>query len=371
MKMSFLRISMGLIILIFVSLPGCKDRKNDEHGLYSKEKKVRMVKDCLERTVTIPLQVEKIVDLASADGTRSLLKLGAIDKLIAINNHVTDYMFGEIGKKYGCWLAVPKVAPQIKELISVGNYLEPNTELLISLEPDVIFVENMSFDRVNALQEQTGIPVICIRASGALDFKMLQVVAEVVGENKRAEELIAYAQRKIQFIRDQTNSISKTQKVKVFYWVPPVLGAPRTISPYDPIDIAGGINLGDHAAVHPYEAYETTAEQIAVWNPDIILLHWWSKADVGVKLKNIARDPVLQTVRAVKNNQIFYSRGFFLGWDPALGLCELYYMARLFYPERFKKLDVEKEGNEIMKMFYGRDGLYTDLLQHSELHRWN
>jgi hypothetical protein len=37
-------------------------------------------------------------------------------------------------------------------------------------------------------------------------------------------------------------------------------------------------------------------------------------------------------------------------------------MARLMYPDTFSGLDVEAEGNAIYREFYGKDDLYTDML---------
>jgi iron complex transport system substrate-binding protein len=38
------------------------------------------------------------------------------------------------------------------------------------------------------------------------------------------------------------------------------------------------------------------------------------------------------------------------------------HMAKIFYPDKFKdNLDLEKEGNEIFKRFFGEDGLYTEM----------
>jgi iron complex transport system substrate-binding protein len=67
---------------------------------------------------------------------------------------------------------------------------------------------------------------------------------------------------------------------------------------------------------------------------------------------------------------VYYTKGHFIGWDPATGLAEAYYMAKLFHPDKFKDLDVEAEGNLILKEFYGVDGLYTWLLENSDLYRW-
>jgi len=53
------------------------------------------------------------------------------------------------------------------------------------------------------------------------------------------------------YIRGKTAGIPLARRVKVFYWTPPTTGAPRTIAPYDPIDFAGGINLGAKSGIGP------------------------------------------------------------------------------------------------------------------------
>ena len=53
-----------------------------------------------------------------------------------------------------------------------------------------------------------------------------------------------------------------------------------------------------------------------------------------------------------------------------MGVCEIFYMARIFYPELNNDLDVESQCNEILERFYNVDGLYSDLIAASELHTW-
>ncbi len=46
-------------------------------------------------------------------------------------------------------------------------------------------------------------------------------------------------------------------------------------------------------------------------------------------------------------------------------------MAKLFHPDKFADLYVEKEGNEILKMADGVDGLYTEMAELCDLYRWD
>ena len=110
-------------------------------------------------------------------------------------------------------------------------------------------------------------------------------------------------------------------------------------------------------------------EQIIAWNPDIILIHGVSPPH-SITIETVLADPDLQTVNAVKNRNVNYTKGYMIGWDPATGLTECLYMAKLFHPDEFEDLDEEEEGNEILETFYGVEDLYTDMLDLSDRFRW-
>jgi len=91
----------------------------------------------------------------------------------------------------------------------------------------------------------------------------------------------------------------------------------------------------------------------------------------GMDKEEVLSDPDLQTVNAVKNHRINHTKGFMMGWDPVTGLTEVFYMAKLFHTDKFEDLDMEKEGNEILKRFYEVESLYTKMLEISDVYRWD
>ena len=358
--------TVGALLLVLILAAGCTDQPVPAKQDLNR----RTIRDCAGRDVRIPDRVVKVVDLALLDGTRTMIELEVADRLVGVNDSVKNFMYGEEGSAFGCWFAPPRVAPQLKSILSVGNCREPNVEFIRSLEPDLILAYASYTELADILEEQTGLPVACIDAAGCHDFRMFGLVAEIMGKQRRAEELIDYAKGKIEAITRMRSGLDEKERVKVFFWGWPVQDAPKTIAPYDPIDLAGGLNVAQQGGIRPYEIFDITKEQLAVWNPDIILLQWWTRKNIGIRIETILSDPALQTVSAVKSQQVYYSRSFMKGWDPAMGLCEIYYLARLFYPDLYRDLDVEKEGNEILQRFYGVDGLYSDFIESSELHRW-
>ncbi len=81
-------------------------------------------------------------------------------------------------------------------------------------------------------------------------------------------------------------------------------------------------------------------------------------------------DPDLQSVSAVQNEKVYSTKGYMFGWDPATGVVESFYMAKLFHPGEFADMDVEEVGNEILEEVYGADSIWTEMTELFDLHTW-
>ena len=137
-----------------------------------------------------------------------------------------------------------------------------------------------------------------------------------------------------------------------------------TTSVYEPIEIAGGVNLaGDLYPSTWWGHSEVSKEQIIDWDPEVILVCNPSKEQKYVTAEQVLSDPTLQTVSAVKNGRVYNTKGWYAGWDPATGLCECLYLAKLFYPDRFEDLNGEEECNSILEEFYDTPNLYDWIME--------
>ena len=72
----------------------------------------------------------------------------------------------------------------------------------------------------------------------------------------------------------------------------------------------------------------------------------------------------------MKNHRVYYMLFSPMTLDPAISITVGYYLAKLFHPDKFEDLDVEKESNEIFERFYGVTDFYTKMLDWSDLYRW-
>ena len=347
--------------------------------ILGKEKELTLV-DMADRIVTINKPIERVVLAALQDGINTLVQLGAEDKIVGITEGIKRGGYGQLidPKPSSWWTPLQLAAPELKVLPTVGTWKEPNLEAIISLEPDVVFGYCLSgLDTPNAIQDKTEIPTLCLQNLGGTTYskfdphlQIYRLVGWIVGKNKEAEELISYANEKIEEITEVTSEIPDSEKPRVYFagWGK----LTKTPLHYDPLDIAGGINVAKGAGTD-FIFVEVSKEQIIAWNPDMIVIHRvpTSKSHVwGNTIEDILTDPDLQTVNAVKDKKVYYTKGFAGSWDLATAIPETFYLAKLFQPDEFEDLDVEKEGNEILERFYGVDGLYTEMAERCEFYRW-
>jgi iron complex transport system substrate-binding protein len=337
--------------------------------------------DMADRVVTINMPVERVVLADLLDGIDTIVQLGAEDKIVGITEGIKTNGYGQLTdpKPSSWWTPLQSAAPDLKNLPTIGTWDNPNLEAIVSLKPDVAFVYcARGLDTPNTIQDKVGIPIICLSnqcGSNYAEFdnssEMYQLIGWVVGKEDYAEDLISYIDETIGEITKITSEIHDSEKPRVYMagWM---VYLTRTPLHYAPIELAGGINVADESG-NDFFMVDVSKEQILAWNPDIIVIHRvpTSKPHVwGNNRDDILSDPDLQSINAVKNNRVYYTKGFCAGWDPATGIVETLYLAKLFHPDKFEDLDVEAVSNDILEHFYGAEGLYTEMSERCEFYRW-
>jgi ABC-type Fe3+-hydroxamate transport system substrate-binding protein len=325
--------------------------------------KPKTIMDNLDRDITFYRPVERIVTTFPAV-CRVIVELGGLDKLVGVSTSMG---------KFNPNLMEQIAYPQLKELPGVGLKEKTHLEQVVALKPDVVLCTT-SLVTVKSVQEKTDIPAVGLSTSYPYEdkgcaFDGYRLGGKLIRKEERAEELISFINEEFDKILAVTSEIPDSERVRVYYMGWGKITRPH-MTEYSQIEIAGGINVAAGSGFG-WRA-ETTKEQVIDWNPDIILMHAGSGKSHfrGLLIEDILLDPDLQTINAVKNGTVYYSKGGYIGRNPATGATEVPYMAKLFYPDKFKDLDVEKEGNRILREFYGVDGLYTWMQENCDLYKW-
>jgi len=334
--------------------------------ILGREKELTIL-DGVGRTVTINKPVERIASSSMPQDIRRICALGAADKIVGIPDIITT--------ETDRFPAIYMSHPELLELPITGSpyFGVPYLEVIASLEPDLVLI---SYADADAVQEALGVPTIAVPAidMNALafrGFKWLKVMGYVLGEQERAEYLSSYFDDKLGEVSDVTSGIDDKPEVYLAFWNE-LTYTPAT---YAPVEVAGGINVADDPGTYgPYGLFmwQVSKEQIIAWNPDMILIHSYLPAPAhNIAKDSILNDNDLESIPAVDNGDVYYTKGFQFGWDPATGVIECFYMAKLFHAGEFADLNVEAEGNEILAEVYGVDGIWTEMTELFELYTWD
>ena len=306
--------------------------------------------DSNDRTVTLAAPAKTVVSLMM-ETTTVLLTMGMADRIVGVDrNSAAD-------------LVNRTVRFDEHPVPAIGDTKEPNIELIVSLQPDLIVTwGGYGTELANSIQERTGIPVLCLHTLTKFDGMRnnYRLTGAALGVPEAAAVPVAYMDRVIKRVTDVTGTIPEAERPRVHllfwsFWN----GVSRIPIYYDPVEAAGGINIaaGQTANVYGYSV-KVPVEQVVVWNPDFILIHGAPKT-AKVKVEQILQDPRMADVNAVARKQVFYTLGMQSGWHMPRNLTEMLYMAKMFHPDKFQDLDPESEGNAIYRHLYGKAGLWT------------
>jgi ABC-type Fe3+-hydroxamate transport system substrate-binding protein len=134
------------------------------------------VTDDRGKAITIPKRPERIVVAGTPLYTEILIDLGALNRIVGVSESADN----------------PK---EVENLPKVGPAFNPNTEIIISLKPDVVFG---AIGAVREALERVGLIVVSLGkvGTGAIDsvteiFRTIRSVNVVIeGDTKRADTLI-------------------------------------------------------------------------------------------------------------------------------------------------------------------------------------
>ena len=332
----------------------------------------KTITDTQDREITLDKSPDRIIT-RSPDEARIVIALGYGDKLIAgeqaTKSCLCPMTFDNTTE--GCTDCYESIIDgRMPDLPEIATRYDIYFEEIAKLKPDIIFCGNLK--DAEAFEDKIGCPVVVLGGQGwnfGDDgyYDSIRVAGQALDAKDKADELIAFAKGKVDMIKSVTNEIKEEDRPKVYFasrgagsgFYDPKEGRDftRTEPKYDPLTIAGGVNV---ASEINGSTVNVALEQIIAWNPDFIFI---SNSDAGnnTGLEFIKNNQELSSTAAIKNGEVyncFYPHC--RGTPPDRNLLNMMYMAKLLHPEEFKDLDLEKEGNEIFEAFLGVDGVFTE-----------
>jgi iron complex transport system substrate-binding protein len=300
----------------------------------------RVITDMSGNQVTIPYDINRIAVTCYGGATHEVAAMGGASKIIA---QPTMQKFPTLLKMYPDFVNVP----------DIGSFDTVNIEELLEVNPDVV-IASMAYQKKNQEITAVGIPVIEVY-TGLSNLEGIKseflMTGELLNNSQRAEALISFWDQQMQVVEEHLQNIPAEAKKKVYY-------SNGTLTHTDGsawwghilITSAGGINVAEALG----EKQDIDTEQIAEWNPDVIILRQSSAGTATIPVSEVAANTQLQGINALNNNEIYLCPVGTFWWDrPAPeAILGITWLAKTLYPEHFADVDLENLAKNFYRQFY-------------------
>ena len=316
----------------------------------------RIVVDTWGREVQIPEQVESIVCLGSG-APRMAAYLGVVDMLVGAEDH--DIKGVTVLRDYNV-----VYQQQLSQLPAVGagggsGANNGYAEQIIAVQPDVILA-GFSQEAAEELENQTGIPVVCVRhlSVNFVDesfYSAMRVFAEVVGAQERCEQVLQFIDACKKDLNDRTKDIPDSQKKTAYTGAVTFSGRhgfAGTYANFGPFLGVNALNVADEVKDTNY--FETDLEKVLQWDPDVIFLDPGNMDLVNDEYKT--NPGYFNALRAVQEGEVYTMPSFNnCSTNITYAIMNAYYAGIVLYPEAFADVDMAAIGGEILEFMLGVD----------------
>ena len=348
-----------MILVLAFSMTGCGADKDKST---SKEKSVEReewtFKDQADNEVTVKVPVKSMVVLQH-HSIDILAQLGAQDKIVGVESKWESDLGSYIKDAF----------PEIESLPTPGDLKSLNVEEIAKLKPDVVIVASQANqDSVNKVKE-LGIPVIVVslRSEGKQkeaqnpDLKdadkaytygckwAIETLGKLTGKDDKAKELWQFCLESRKIVDKSLKDVSEKDKKTVFIANEnnQTYGNDKYVGCM--LERAGGVNVAAKD-IQGYKPY--TFEQLANWNPDVIIVQdRYKEVYDGIK-----KDSRYKSLKAVKDGNVILAPYWTKPWGnpdaDSIALGELW-LAHKLYPDKIDSKIVNKRANKFYKDFYG------------------
>lgn len=280
--MRFLLILISVCLFLFA---GCSQQTAKQQTGY-------VVTDSQGTKVTFTKKPERILNYVFwlDDMTLGLVPK---ERLVAINHLADDCNSSNI----------VEIARQIP--VKLNN---PSAETVVSLKPDVVFLDDSLKAEVAISLRELGIKaIVCKKPQNVAEVKTaVAIVAAALGEPEKGKRLTVKMEEKLQQIQEKVAVLPAEKRKKVV-----VISMASTFGGQNSLfdnmcnlaavrngNVEAGVNIGQ----------SLSKERLVVVNPDFLIVPVFNDhGTVDIKKFNdsFLLDPALQTVQAIKNEQIY------------------------------------------------------------------
>ncbi|XMB85788.1 ABC transporter substrate-binding protein [Mycoplasmatota bacterium WC44] len=233
--------------------------------------------------VIVPTKIERIISTAPSN-SEVLLGLGLGEKIVGVDKYTSEHA-------------------ELDENVTRFNFREPDVEVLIGLEPDIIFASghNKAGDEDPfALIKEAGIPVVYLPSSASIEeiYKDIEFIASITSTEKKGDKIVEDMKVEIEAIKAIASTI--TDKKSVYLEISPAPWIYTTGTgtfQHEMIKLIGAENV--FASEEGW--ISASEESIIANNPEVIVTNVNGETTVS---DLIARDG-WNVIEAIQNNNVY------------------------------------------------------------------
>jgi len=236
-------------------------------------------------------------------------------------------------------------------------------EQIAPVQPDVVLMKTYMADKLGSPLEQIGIPVAYMDLESPDQFfRDIEAIGAMFDNPERVEEIKSFYQVRLDELQDGVAGIDpgdlpdvlllqySDRSGEVAFNVPSASWLQTTM-----VSNAGGTPMWRDAA----EGGGWTLvnfEQIAAWDPDVIILVNYT-GDPGEVVQNLKEDSNWNALRATKDGELYAFPGDFLSWDQpdTRWILGQLWLAKVIHPDLFSEWDMLDQAREFYTELYKLD----------------
>ena len=299
------RVVLVLMIMLMIAVPltagGVKESpiEHESDTVYV---------DSYQRVVRIPAEVTRVVSLGP-NITEAIFALGLGDNLVGRTDYC-DY------------------PAAVFDIASVGTITDPNIEMIIELDPDLVIgsihTEKETLDRL----EDAGITTVGIytEENFAGVYHTISDLGKILRVEEEADRIVTEMQDTISYIEE---TVKGAEAPSVYYvvgfgeWGDFTAGGDTFIN--DIITLAGGKNIAEDVSGWSY-----SLEKIIENDPDIIICsEYWGTPEM------FASTPSYEDLRAVTEGNLYPIDNNMIDRQGVRNAAGALVLAKIFHPELF------------------------------------
>ncbi len=316
--------------------------------------------DSLGRTVELPQELERVAP--SGFTAQQVLLTIAPEKMVGLSQALNDAQIKIFGESF-------RDMPVLGAVLGATDSM--NREAIAEAAPQVIIdtgeAKKGVAEDLDALQEQIGIPCVFIETTLDKYGSGYETLGELLGDEERGSEIGTYLQHAYDDVKDVMANIPDDERASLAYIVGDTgLNAiAKTSFQGQVVDLVANNVVVVEKASGKGDGNEISLEQMALWNPEVVVFQKQSAFDVA------ATDPAWQTIAGIAQGKQYLCPADPWCWlnnPPTVNqMLGLQWLPRLLYPDAFDESipDITKAYFKTMYHYDLSDEELSELLTHA------